>query len=128
MRKKEIMVGKKKTLQTMFALIISVTLLAGCSSLFGASPKPTELDIPRGSEKYVMRAKAELSRMEGFDPNMIDTVSVEFTEFPDASLGVKEPGETYVQVATPGYIIILEYQGVNYEFHANDDRTVRVPE
>ncbi len=119
---------KNKTLQTMFVLIISAILLAGCGSLFGTSPKPTEPDIPRGSEKYVMRAKAELSRLEGFDPNLIDTVSVEFTEFPDASLGVKEPGESYAQVVTTGYIIILEYEGVRYEFHVNDDRTVRVPE
>lgn len=122
--------GKKKTLRTLFALAMSVVLLAGCGefSIMDTTPKATEPDIPEGSEKFVMRAKAKLSQMEGFDPNAIDTVSVEFTDFPDASLGVPEPGKSYAQVVTPGYIIILEYGGERYEFHANEDRTVRVPE
>jgi len=117
-----------------FSLIIfSLTgmLLSAC----GPSLSPAESTIiptppldPEESQKFIMRAKAELSRQEGINPEEINLVSIEFTEFPDASLGVPEPGVNYAQVLTPGYIIFLEYQGETYEFHAAEERIVRVPE
>jgi hypothetical protein len=49
-------------------------------------------------------------------------------EFPDASLGVPEPGKTYAQVVTPGYIVeLLLEDGQTYEYHASGERVVLVP-
>ncbi|MFO7942986.1 MAG: hypothetical protein R6U51_01585 [Anaerolineales bacterium] len=117
--------------QIMIGIIISLLLFSGCwgkpSPTATESPQPFS-ELPKEDRKYVMRAVAELSKQENIDPNTVELVSLEFTEFSDASLGVPEPGETYAQVITPGYIIILEHEGQQYEFHASDDRTVRVPE
>jgi hypothetical protein len=121
----------KSTYKIMFWIIISLVLFTGCggeSDPVETEPPQPFAELPKENRKYVMRAVAELSKQKNIDPNTVELVSLEFTEFSDASLGVPEPGETYAQVITPGYIIILEHEGKQYEFHASDDRTVRVPE
>ncbi len=80
-----------------------------------------------GAEPLVKLAKADLARRLGISPDEIETQSVEQTEFPDASLGVPEPGQSYAQVITPGYIIKLTVEGQVYEYHAGGDRVVAVP-
>jgi hypothetical protein len=49
---------------------------------------------------------------------------IEPKDFPDASLGVPEPGMTYAQVITPGYVILLNAEGETYEYHAAGERVV----
>ena len=49
-------------------------------------------------------------------------------EFPDASLGVPEPGAVYAQVITPGYVIDLTAAGQTYRYHAAGERVVAVPD
>jgi len=122
---------QKSTCKIMLWFIISLVLFTGCwgeSDPVETEPPQPFAELPKENRKYVMRAVAELSKQENIDPNTVELVSLKFTEFSDASLGVPEPGETYAQVITPGYIIILEHEGKQYEFHASDDRTVRVPE
>ncbi len=120
-----------KTLRAMAILISTLLiLLSGCETIQALDPTPTtNINVDEEeSQKYIMRAKAELSRQEGMNPDDIQLVSIEFTEFSDASLGVPEPGVDYAQVITPGYIIILQHRGETYEFHAAGSRIVRVPE
>jgi len=50
------------------------------------------------------------------------------TEFPDASLGVPEPGKMYAQVITPGYVIRLAVEGAVTKYHGTGDRVVLVPD
>lgn len=109
---------------------ILLILLSGCGALQALEPTPTpNINVDEEeSQIYIMRAKAELSRQKGMDPDDIQLVSIEFTEFSDASLGVPEPGVDYAQVITPGYVIILKHRGKTYEFHAAGNRIVRVPE
>jgi hypothetical protein len=38
---------------------------------------------------------------------------------PDASLGCPQPGTTYDQVEVPGYLILLQANGNEFEYHAN---------
>jgi len=49
-------------------------------------------------------------------------------EFPDASLGVPDPGKVHAQVTTPGYVIELTADGQNYCYHASEERVVAVPD
>ncbi|MCI0396040.1 MAG: hypothetical protein L0332_19465 [Chloroflexi bacterium] len=44
--------------------------------------------------------------------------------FEDESLGVPEPGATYAQVITPGYVIVVEADERRYTYHAAGDRVV----
>jgi hypothetical protein len=81
-----------------------------------------------GPNAIVELAKADLAQRLDIDPDEITVQSVEPTEFPDASLGVPEPGTAYAQVVTPGYIIDLAAAGQTYRYHASDARIVAVPE
>ena len=99
-------------------LCIFVVLLMGC----------------RGDQNYgkaqplVDKAIADLNDRLDVSEDTITVVKVEATEFSDTSLGVPKAGESYAQVLTPGYIIVLEVNGDNYVYHAADDRVVFVPE
>ena len=81
-----------------------------------------------GQEVLVEQAVSDLSERLEVDLEEIEVKSVEAAEFSDASLGVPEPGKTYAQVITPGYIIQLEIEGKTYRYHASQSRVVFVPE
>jgi hypothetical protein len=39
-------------------------------------------------------------------------------------LGCPQKGMAYAEVLTPGYLILLEYGGTTYEYHASQGGTV----
>jgi len=49
----------------------------------------------------------------------VDRVSIQRVEWPDASLGCPSPEESYAQVITPGYRVLLEAEGKTYELHTD---------
>lgn len=55
------------------------------------------------------------------DPNAISVIAVEEVTWPDACLGLSQPGEMCAQVLTPGYRITLEAQGQRYTLHTNQN-------
>ncbi|HHX66077.1 MAG TPA: hypothetical protein GX702_14455 [Chloroflexi bacterium] len=71
-------------------------------------------------------AVLDLRERLGIGSHEIEIVSVEPTEFPDASLGVPVEGEMYAQVITPGYIIRLQAGGETYTYHGGSERVVPV--
>jgi hypothetical protein len=97
-------------------------VLIGCSE---AQALPEEYGE---AAPLVEQARDQLAEQLGVDPTDIEVEDLAETEFPDASLGVPEPGQMYAQVITPGYTIVLEVGGETYEFHASGDRVVLVPE
>jgi hypothetical protein len=72
-------------------------------------------------------AQQNLAERLDIDAGLITVVSVEATEFPNSSLGVPQPGRTYLPVITPGYIIRLEVDGTLYEYHGADDHVILSP-
>jgi len=48
-------------------------------------------------------------------------ISSEMVEFGDACLGVVQEGVTCAQVVRPGSIIVLEANGIQYEYHTSAD-------
>ncbi|MGD1994522.1 MAG: hypothetical protein PVI59_15110 [Anaerolineae bacterium] len=76
------------------------------------------------AQELVELATADLAQRLGISPDEIEVQGVEPTEFPDASLGVPEPGEDYAQVVTPGTVIELVAQGELYRYHGADGRVV----
>ncbi len=112
-------------------LFISLTLLiSACSSSSnqdsarGEAPVPL---LPEDLDSLVLLAKFDLTLKTGVDFEKIETESTEEFDFSDASLGVAEPGADYIQVITPGYIIMLKADGQIYEYHASGERVVQVP-
>jgi hypothetical protein len=43
--------------------------------------------------------------------------------FPDTSLGCPQPGQTYTQVVTSGFIVQLSYNGTTYDYRVAADRS-----
>lgn len=89
--------------------------LEACPEVTGAQSEPQNL---------VTLAKENLAERTGVSFDEIVVEDVREAEFPDASLGVPEPGKSYAQVITPGYVIRLEADSESYEYHAAGERVV----
>ena len=66
-------------------------------------------------------AIAALSQLLNLPPGQITVISAEAVEWPDGCLGVQTLGVMCTQATVPGYKIILEANGAQYEFHTNVD-------
>ncbi len=69
-------------------------------------------------DNLVQQARADLSRRLGIAATSITVASAEAVEWRDSSLGCPQPGMMYSQIITPGYLIVLQANGQNYEYHA----------
>jgi hypothetical protein len=87
-----------------------------------STPVPTESSpeaIPVGPvEETVIKQLTMNLRLQESD---ITVISSEETEFSDACLGVAMEGVICAQVITVGRIILLEANGVQYEYHTSED-------
>ena len=113
---------------------IILLLVAGCQAV---SPTPESAvrslpdeELPALDERLwplVELARADLARRQGIDSGQVLVQRVEEASFPDASLGVPEPGQVYAQAVTPGVVIRLISGGQVYRYHGSGDRVVPVP-
>ncbi|MFZ5884239.1 MAG: hypothetical protein ACOYYI_10710 [Chloroflexota bacterium] len=69
-------------------------------------------------ESLLIRQLAENLGLKEAD---VSVVSNEAVEFPDTCLGVAMQDVMCAQVITPGRIVVLEADGVQYEYHVSDD-------
>lgn len=120
------MTERKGYLLVVCFLCSAAFVLGACGAEKADTPPPPVL--PEDTEPLVVLAKLDLLQKTDAEPDQIRTVSVKETEFEDASLGVPEPGQSYAQMIIPGYIIILEYQDEQYQYHASSQRVVQVPD
>jgi hypothetical protein len=49
----------------------------------------------------------------------VTVLSGQAVDWADGSLGCPEPGMSYVQVLTPGYLVLVDAGGVTLEYHLN---------
>ncbi len=108
-------------------IIITTLLLSSCAAApdrKGVSPTPQEGEI----ETLTRLAQADLARRLGVTVDQVRAVEVSPTEFPDSSLGVPEPGKSYLTVITPGYVIKLIADGREYLYHGSKNYVVAVSE
>jgi hypothetical protein len=64
-------------------------------------------------------ARAEGARALGVPPEQVTLVSVDATQWPDASLGCPEAGKSYAPAITPGFRAIVSVAGQRHELHAD---------
>ena len=126
------------TMRKMMTLAVLVTVLAACGA--GAeAPSAGETTTPstgppttenetttmRVSEQeqlpIVARARADLARRLGVDPEALEVISAEEVTWPDGSLGCPEPGMSYTQALVDGSKVVLQYDGRVYVYHAGTD-------
>jgi hypothetical protein len=84
----------------------------------------TEVTPPPGAQEVVRLAKEDLAQRLGVAVDQIQLVSVEAVNWSDTSLGCPQPGMMYAQVITPGYRVVLEAGGKQYDYHTDEGRFV----
>lgn len=82
-----------------------------------ATPQPL---TPGDSSPAVQAAVRTLGDMLGVSRRQIDVIKVEFVQWPDSCLGCAGPGENCLMVITPGYRVVLESGGEQYEIHTDE--------
>ncbi len=65
-----------------------------------------------------------LNSSEGISPPMITVKSFTAQDFSDTSLGCPQPDQMYSQVITPGYQVVLEAQGTEYDYRLTDEENI----
>lgn len=81
---------------------------------------PSETPSPAsGLENLIEKAKADLAQRLDIPIAQISLVEATDVEWSDSSLGCPQPDMFYTQLITPGYLILLEVNGTQYEYHSN---------
>jgi hypothetical protein len=84
-------------------------------------PATSQTPGTSGLEGLIEQARNDLSQRLSISSGQIKLVEATEVEWPDSSLGCPQEGMSYLQVITPGYRILLEAGGTQYEYHSNRD-------
>ncbi|HEX7975791.1 MAG TPA: hypothetical protein VF498_15380 [Anaerolineales bacterium] len=71
-------------------------------------------------------ARQVLAQQLQLDPKDITVISSESVQWPDQCLGVEIKGMTCAQSVTPGYRVMLQANGKQYEYHTNESGSAAV--
>ena len=72
-------------------------------------------------QNLIENAKEDLAQRLSISTTQISLIEAVEVEWSDSSLGCPQPDMAYLQVITPGYRILLEASGTQYEYHSNKD-------
>lgn len=106
-------------------LVLMISILAACAP----QAQPTEEPALPNDNSYPnegltlaqQAAIAALSKILNVPPGQITLISTEAVNWPDGCLGVQRAGVMCTQAIVPGYKIILEANGTQYEVHTDED-------
>ena len=100
--------------------IACVTLgLVACSPSSQPPPTPTPLPVSPEASAAVDAARQAAATELGVDPNQLQVTQVQAQQWPDASLGCPQPGQQYLQIVTPGYLVMISSGGRELEYHTD---------
>ena len=113
-------------------IILTITLILIVSACAPQTPTEPPSIIIEQPDQGSSNADGELSPIEyvvvdqlagnlGLNINNIKVVENKSNEFGDSCLGVAMQDVMCAQVITSGHIIVLEANGIQYEYHTNDD-------
>ncbi len=87
----------------------------------GEATRPPETAMSDPTlESLIADARTDLEGRTAAASGEIRVKSTEEREWNDSSLGCPEPGMMYAQVITPGYLIVLEVNGQEFNYHASE--------
>ena len=75
-----------------------------------------------GLEGQIEQSRQDLAGRLGVSLNEVKLISAAPVTWPDGSLGCSQPDGITVQVLTPGFLIIFEQAGQQYEYHSGGNR------
>jgi len=100
-----------------------IIVLTACAGTLDTAPKPS-VEEKGANEPAVQAAKQALADELSIDVSEIQVVEYEKVQWRDSCLGVDVKGQMCLEVITPGYKIILEVNGKQYEAHTDQDGKV----
>lgn len=121
--------------KTLIVSLLLILLTSACAAEAALTEEATEPSDPPTSAPVLTESGSEetpigpveeavikqLAENLGLEEDDITVVGSETTEFGDACLGVTMEGVMCAQVVTPGYIIVLKANGIQYEYHTSED-------
>lgn len=93
----------------------------GTPALPGTLEAETQMDADSALPRLIERATEDLMQATSAAADEISVVSTEEVEWSDSSLGCPQPDQMYMQMITPGYLIVLESDGDVFEYHSATD-------
>jgi hypothetical protein len=86
---------------------------------------PSVADTPSpAAQKMADLSRENLSRILKISVDQILTAEVKPVIWPDAGLGCPKAGVAYIQVLTPGFLVLLEADGQRYLYHTDENEIV----
>lgn len=95
----------------------TVPTLAPVPTVPPTAPASSAPDEPAEAE-IVEAAAADLAERLDVDREEISLVSFEWVTWNDGSIGCPEPGVVYTQALVEGSRVVLEHDGLEYDYHA----------
>jgi len=90
-----------------------------------ASPEGVMMDnLSEEGRQWCDKARQDLLERLKVTTGEITLVRAEEVQWSDSSLGCPKPGMMYAQVITPGYRIVLEHAGQEFDYHVGNNRMV----
>lgn len=80
-------------------------------------------EVPGAAQAYDL-AREDLAHRLDVPVTEIKAVLIRPATWPDGSLGCPQPGETYPQTPTEGFIVLLEHRNRVYEYHTDGERLI----
>jgi hypothetical protein len=84
----------------------------------GETPDMPSIPSAPTLQNLIEQAKADLAQRLSIPAIQITVLEVGEVVWPDSSLGCPQPGMMYAEVLTPGYLIRLNANDQEYEYHA----------
>lgn len=108
--------------QMILFLVILITLgLASCVTAVRTPDSETPAETQEiTAPEAVLRGRDWLAEELGVAADQVEIVRMEEMQWPDACLGLSKPDEMCAQVITPGWLIIFEVNGKQYEVHTDE--------
>ena len=102
-------------------LLLIIPLVSGCVETRPGNTTVSSSVTPE-YPPVVDMAKSDLAKRLNISEEQVHFVKQEKKDWPDTSLGFPEAGKMYAQVVTPGFVIVLEAGGRQYEYHSDYKR------
>lgn len=93
------------------------TLPGGLERIPTQESEPVVGEVPGELMEEII---ADLAGRIGAEREAIEVVRAEAVVWNDGSLGCPKPGEFYIQMLINGYWVVLEVDGIEYDYRAND--------
>jgi len=119
--------------RVLFVITILMIVITACGPVTAATEEPsvpvedqepTPTHIPVDLTPAQRAALTALADQLSLTADKITLVSTEAVTWPDGCLGIVRMGVLCTQAEVPGFKIILEADGKNYEFHTNQDGSI----